>query len=504
MFRAMFRQCSYFFSHFKVSPNPNQNPKLWAHRQRQLRVFSQNPFLPCDVLPSTNELADSGPSTLTPEKFTEDEKIEETLQAEQHMDKEWGNRPSVWLSLFYDLAWTATFASLTENRQLQTPWDSASYVFFFVTAWWIWVSELFYSVDFYTDDWLHMICMVLDLLIFGALATTTHDFDITAYINHAPGTLDRETPDGESMSPDLYRAQEVAFNSRTVITMVIAISRLILLAKHLEVARHAKSTPRQNKPYPFRLLLIPASLFVSTALFFVAYKVTRDRGRSENGAQTMLILWGAALLVEGAAHIVEFKMHYYERSGLKLRSHGSIVDRFYGITIIIIGEGVNSIAGKLYSLEKAHGLGKAAVANIICCPIIVCFLAYLYFEGPNPLKPVRRRLLWAMTHLPWLLSVILLLEGIKEQILEMTMTYSTNYSRYRFDEYTLAVNTTRQLSNPETKSQLQDILLQGGLSYAEEWPKFLKLLQDQASRGYNISDFDAYWESGIAIYFEFE
>ncbi|KAG8743182.1 hypothetical protein FRC12_015111 [Ceratobasidium sp. 428] len=61
--------------------------------------------------------------------------------AEEHLDLEYGERPPTWLSLFYDLTWTATFASLTENSQFRNPSDAGSYVVFFTTVSWMWVSQ---------------------------------------------------------------------------------------------------------------------------------------------------------------------------------------------------------------------------------------------------------------------------------------------------------------------------------------------------------------------------
>ena len=48
---------------------------------------------------------------------------------------------------------------------------------------------------------------------------------------------------------------------------------------------------------------------------------------------------------------------------------------------------------------------------------------------------------------------------------------------------------------------LQGILLEGGLSYATEWPKCLQLLQDQAGLGRNTSDIGVLWET-LGVWYE--
>ncbi|EUC57252.1 multicopper oxidase, partial [Rhizoctonia solani AG-3 Rhs1AP] len=51
------------------------------------------------------------------------------------------NPGPAWVNLFYDLAWTATFSSLTQNGQFDTVWDTLSYTAFFVVVWWLWASQ---------------------------------------------------------------------------------------------------------------------------------------------------------------------------------------------------------------------------------------------------------------------------------------------------------------------------------------------------------------------------
>ncbi|KAL5634231.1 hypothetical protein ACGC1H_006149 [Rhizoctonia solani] len=83
------------------------------------------------------------------------------------------NPGPTWVNLFYDLAWTATFSSLTQNGQFDTVWDTLSYTAFFVVVWWLWASQVLYSINFYTDDWFHLLSIFLQMGVFGLLAATT-------------------------------------------------------------------------------------------------------------------------------------------------------------------------------------------------------------------------------------------------------------------------------------------------------------------------------------------
>jgi len=95
-----------------------------------------------------------------------------------------------------DLAWTATFASLTSNTSISKEEDILSYGVFFAVAWQVssslyvqrdqypdnstiqlWASQLVYDLKFFTNDWFHRICFVIQLLVYGALAAFTNKFD---------------------------------------------------------------------------------------------------------------------------------------------------------------------------------------------------------------------------------------------------------------------------------------------------------------------------------------
>ncbi|KAG8792599.1 hypothetical protein FRC12_005538 [Ceratobasidium sp. 428] len=462
----MTRLYSYFFTYLTSNPDPNKHPKLWEHRGRQRRPLFKNPFVS----------EESPLAALINSSSTMYVKQGRDSGAKKHLDLEYGERPSTWLSLFYDLAWTATFASLVENSQFKNPWDAGSYVVFFTTVWWMWVSQVLYTVEYYSDDWMHLLSTFAQLIIFGIIAATTKDFDVTAFIQHTPGSTKIESDDKETMTPEVYLARRLAFNSIKVITVAIAASRLISISfkAFASTTLHPRRTTRSSgsSRIPLRLFVIPASLLISTTLFFAAYGVCVHSGRTSHGAQVKWVLWGVALLVEMVAHTIKFQMR--DGPGLKVRSHGSVVERFCSITVIIIGEGVNSMATSFYSLEQAPGFINANGGNIFCCALIVFLLAYLYFEGPVPLQPVRRRLSWCFVHLLWLLSLTLLLHGLKSQYMLLNFLTSIDATT----EILNAVTNDTSQDLATFKPRLSDALLQGGQSYATEWPKFEKMLED--------------------------
>ncbi|KAF8609068.1 hypothetical protein BDV93DRAFT_519090 [Ceratobasidium sp. AG-I] len=499
----MFRRRSSLFLHVNNPPDPNAHPTLWEHRLRQRRPISQNPFVPekpesrdyeIGVVETPGISEQHAIKFDVPSDATKEDSIEDVGSENKNMDEEWGAQPPKWLTLFYDLAWTATFASLTSNNKFKEPWDSISYIVFFTIAWWLWASQVFYSVDFYTDDWFHLLIVFGQLIIFGALAATTRGFDVSDYILQSPGSEELESFDIATIKPERFSAERVAKISLGVITIVVATSRLLLLVQHLRVAAYAKFTSRSER-YPLRLLVVPASLVISTALFFAAYAVTKKHGEEPYGAKIKFILWGVAILVEVIAHVLRFQWDIND--GVRLRSHGSIADRLGDITAIILGEGINAIAGTFYAIEKAPGFGTPVGTGIICCAIIVFFLAYLYFEGAAPLGSVRRRAAWALMHLPWLLSVILLLEGaFKNQLLLYSFLTTINYLMSNIDYITSAESGAMDPAVWNATAQL--LFLQAGLQYEDQYNQYENLL-NSTEIAYNGTNIDPEYSNEFIV-----
>ncbi|CAE6476045.1 unnamed protein product [Rhizoctonia solani] len=389
------RRRSSLFLHVKSPPNPNDNPTLWEHRLRQRRPISRNPFE--KSVPDGdygNTVITSSPVIQSePTKFEEVEAgdpPEEPVKLKSNWDMEWGEQVPSWLNLFFDLAWTATFSSLTSNNKFREPWvgslNEAPLAFKLTTNTFIGfrfiycifhngmvamgitgdthqltifssiteTSQVAYNVDFYTDDWFHLIFTFLQLLIFGALAATTRGYDVRNYILRSPGSSELETYDIITINPERYSTERLTKISLRVITFVLAMSRVFLLIQHLRVVIYAKITAKANR-LPRQLFIVPATLVISTGLFVTAFLTTiAPKGTEPYGAKIKYACWGSAVLVEMVAHIIRFQLDL--NRGIRLRSHGSITGRLSDITTIILGEGMNAIAGTFYAIEQAPGI----------------------------------------------------------------------------------------------------------------------------------------------------
>ncbi|ELU37613.1 hypothetical protein AG1IA_08363 [Rhizoctonia solani AG-1 IA] len=209
-------------------------------------------------------------------------------------------------------------------------------------------------------------------------------FDVTVYISHSPGMsgeLDPK-PMEDITDPSRYNSEMTARVSLRIIVFSIAISS------------------RRGRIYhiPRRLRILLSGLTISTALFFIGWGITRTEfGTTTSGARFKYAFWGSGLIVEVLSYIrmpkvlrrwiialikkwstkndndkgvdkpLSFTVLPPSNSIIKQPSPSTTAlpiplsnvtlrDRLEAITTIILGEGINGIAGTLYSIISAPGL----------------------------------------------------------------------------------------------------------------------------------------------------
>ncbi|KAH7338475.1 hypothetical protein B0J17DRAFT_628955 [Rhizoctonia solani] len=446
---------------------------LTEQRLEQWRPLSQNPFVNPDLgLASGN----TPPQTLVTNFGGDNEralnKPESNCSSTDLSQHQLVAPPSTithagptWVNLFYDLAWTASFASLTQNGQFNEPWntpefqDTVSYIAFFLVVWWLWASQTLYSIHFYTNDWVHLLSIFVQLIIFGLLAATTRGYDVTAYIRHSPGisTFDPQTMD-EMVDPERYRADRVADYSLKVIAVSLALSRTLLWAQHLLggscyvplflVLWYARRTAyKQKLLVPWKLYVLPIGLTISNALYWAAMRVIfSDEGKTVRRAKFKFIFWGAGLASELLLHLFMEHMSWEPADPEPAKESNNAHD----------------------PLDSGASRGQHP-----CAAVIVYFLAYFYFEGPtgrrDPKGSKVRQTVWMLLHFPFMLSIILLLLGVKNQFLLTSYLSTAGETFQKFDE--AMEEQDLYLDDPASADNLpvKNFLLKHGLEWATEY-----------------------------------
>ncbi|KAF8597704.1 hypothetical protein BDV93DRAFT_527205 [Ceratobasidium sp. AG-I] len=412
-----------------------ENEDLIMHRRERLIPLTKSPFHPMDTI-KYRELRDQhrqnshhNPGTPGPMSISGDTAstyagmltADEAKDVDKSNDEERGERPPAWLDLFYDLAWAATFSNLTQNNAISGGQESVSYAVFFSMVWWMWVSQVSYDIRFYSNDWFHRCMVFLQLCTFGALAAFTNKFDVTAYVGGDDSDPFQTQLDNlEGVSKSQQDANQAASNripelSFLGIAVLIGISRALLCLQYIRVWLYA------HDKRDAAVVVKPLAMFISTCLWFGSFAMLYTSGYSSDAAHiSKFIMWGVATAVEIAGHA-------FAPPPSHLMSMGSLTARLATLVTIILGEGLNAITGTLKFAVSSLGFNGRSGGLVFATAVVVYLTFYLYFEGTRPRISKNRRALWICLHLPYMLCVILLMEGLKNLLL-----YAILYNSYEF------------------------------------------------------------------------
>ncbi|CAE6512666.1 unnamed protein product [Rhizoctonia solani] len=471
-----------------VDPESND---LILHRQGLLIPWSKSPFFDESTITyrklkeerrqSTYDGRASTPAPGHVEAYEGMMTADEIKDVDKSNDEERGERPPAWLDLFYDLAWASTFSNLTQNNVISGGEESLSYAVFFSMVWWMWVSQVSYDIrvgiqtasfdisliistadQFYSNDWFHRIFMFLQLCVFGALAAFTSKFDVTAFVGSSDNDPAQRALDNfNGVSQDQQAANELAAQrvpevSFFGIALVIGISRILLFIQYIRVWLYA-----HDKRDP-SVVVKPLAMFISAGLWCGSFAMLFTARYTNNAAHiSKFIMWGVATAIEVAGH-------YFAPPAGHLRSMGSLTARLATLVTIILGEGLNGITGTLRFAATSLGFNLRCVALVLCTAIVVYLTFYLYFEGTRPRISRNRRSLWICLHLPYMLSVILLMEGLKNILLYTILYNSLEFTITRFLTLLEAATATDDMINVLNVT-MTPFLAKIGFSWDDGW-----------------------------------
>ncbi|KAG8940000.1 hypothetical protein FRC04_005685 [Tulasnella sp. 424] len=339
-----------------------------------------------------------------------------------------GERPPEWLELAGDLAWTATFSSVTSNTCVTEPSGVWNYAVLFCLTWHLWATQTTYDIRYYTNDWWHHLLFACQLSVYSILAALSGSFNVSWQVNPDAtevfkGNVTELT--GNTMDANQEYLIKKSFRG---INFMLFISRMLLLAQYIRVLWYRK---RSKQFWSWQFLLTPLAILFAGGIFLGCYIMMKEDPNSKTVAITQLILWGVAVLSQAIAGA------FTPEDGHRvLKNEGAMAPRLSSLTVIILGEGLNAICGTLSNSMNALGLHKTMVGQSLTMLIILYFIWLLYFDGFKihyaPSKILEE--LWLCLHFPLHLSLILLLEGIKNVFIYVNVVESFSRLAQEFDK----------------------------------------------------------------------
>ncbi|KIO30437.1 hypothetical protein M407DRAFT_20499 [Tulasnella calospora MUT 4182] len=368
-------------------------------------------------------------------------------------------RPPEWLELAGDLAWTATFSSLTSNTAVTEPNAVWNYAVFFGLTWHLWATQTTYDIKYYTNDWWHRFFFGSQLGVYAVLASFSGSFNVAWKVH--PVDLDIFVGDSGKLTGEaMLRNQDILIaRSFRGINMTLFLSRMFLLVQYVRVLWYRY---KSRQFWSWRFLLTPLATLGAGGMFLSCFIMLQDLGGTRTVAIMQLCLWALAIFVQMIAAAFT-----PEDENLALKSTSAMAPRLSTLTVIIMGEGLNAICATLRNTISSLGLTPRMISESATMLLILYFVWLIYFDGfrvkNSPSRPLEE--VWLWLHFPLHLSLILLLEGMKNLFLYINVLEALALLGAAFQEVVTHLNETGEFRK---NTKLEKLLLVLNMSWEQE------------------------------------
>ncbi|MBS1714331.1 MAG: low temperature requirement protein A [Armatimonadetes bacterium] len=278
-------------------------------------------------------------------------------------------RHATWLELFYDLAFVAAIGQMSLSLSADFTWNGVSrFMLLFIPLWWAWVGQAYFLSRFDSDDLVHRLFALLQIMIVAVLAV----YVPSAFEGHYHGYL-------------------LAY----VGLRVVLVAQYVLAGIQVKPARLLAATYAGG--FALAAGICAASLWVPNEI--------------------VPLVWGVGLLIDLATPFV------FAEQSLKIPpDYSHIPERLGLFTIIVLGEAIlAAVSGMRY-----EGLGpQAKVIGPLGLGLAFAFW-WIYFDGvkghqvqiPVERRDVKRLMLWLFSHMPLAAGIVLTAVGVKHAMTE--------------------------------------------------------------------------------------
>ena len=235
------------------------------------------------------------------------------------------------------------------------------------------------------------------------------------------------------MTEEPEKAAQVLRGFQTL-SLILMASRLILCAQYGIVSFWLRSYKKTLLPMFIQMLVLFSSAMIFLGLYF-------SFGREFPGDNS-LVGWYVTVGVE-AAIVLLLSAKYKFLSFRKT----CIVERLGLLTLIILGEGVIGLCGTIQKVGSDQQFGSDIIGMIICGVVIIYAQWMLYFDQTEVDRVgTVRQLVWTILHLPYHVSILLLVEGVSQ----------LSVWRKLMDYWDMLLNQMIDLPFPETVEEIPE------------------------------------------------
>ncbi|PGH17370.1 hypothetical protein AJ80_04825 [Polytolypa hystricis UAMH7299] len=283
------------------------------------------------------------------------------------------------LELFYDLFFVANLGSFVSTHEINTVKNLASYVGYITLMWCIWLQVTLFDIRFQSDSVFTRVFKALHLGFMTGFAVLGPNFDTSNPL----------------ANPTLFRN----------ISYVCMAVRLALAIQYASVAWYIRGYQKTFRAQGTTIGILVAS----AAIFFgLAFSFSSTRGT---------YAFAGWYVVSGLEAIAMISVSSFWRS---LSFKGTpIVERFGGLTLIVLGEGVVGMTKAVTRIAQgAADISPSSVGLITAYVLIIYCIYMIYFDhvDENRFGSIRQQI-WALLHYPLHIGILLTIEGARGWVL---------------------------------------------------------------------------------------
>ncbi|ORY65271.1 uncharacterized protein BCR38DRAFT_294854, partial [Pseudomassariella vexata] len=277
--------------------------------------------------------------------------------------------------LFYDLWFVANLEVFSSVHEVTQNTKLYSYMGYLTILWFTWFLVGLFDVRYVTDS------------IFERLARTVH---LGVMVGFAV-VASRFHPDSQIKS---------IFQGLSIILMV---SRLVLVVQYAAIIWHV----RHFKDGKWPLTLVAVSHFLFAIIYFGLLF-----GFNDGQSPRIFIAWYVIAACEALLNLgLALKWKVLSFAGTHL------TERMTLLTLIILGEGVITIAKNVVLIVKNQGWTSVTMGILTAAITTVYIFFMIYFDWMNHHHMTGiRQLLWTILHFPFHVALLLFMEGATQFI----------------------------------------------------------------------------------------
>ncbi|KAI9719594.1 MAG: hypothetical protein M1812_003365 [Candelaria pacifica] len=281
------------------------------------------------------------------------------------------------IELFYDLFFVANLTTFTTGHPIDDKTTLSSYIGFLVILWFTWLQVVLYDVRFGVDSVFERICKVFHFGVMITFAVVGVKFD--------PSKTDEN------------------YGTFRKLSIVLVISRLVLMIQYGSLLVWVKNHKKIVTP-----VLMHIAAFAIGAVVCIGLTFTFKPTLSSNS----YITWYVVAVLE--AFVVFITCSQWRAISFK---HTNLNERCGLLTLIILGEGIIVLTKATTNVVKGENFSAAIIGQIISAVLIIYFLYILYFDQVESHRyGTIRQQFWALSHFPFHIALVLLMEGTSRLI----------------------------------------------------------------------------------------